>query len=102
MKNLYVIFLHRTFHDAVTTDLPEVIIRTHSAQTFFPPACPFRPVIIQPMNIFVCGMLGNPGLDGVPVAFAGQYPQVKVFRHLQHPVPAHTYLAAQIGLTGIG
>ena len=102
VENPDIILLHGPFYYAVGTHLPYIIIGTHAAQALFPETCPFGPVVIQPVDIFICGMLVNPGLDGVPIAFACQHPQFEVLRHLQHPVPSHANLTAQARFTSIG
>ena len=78
VENPDVILLHGPFHDMVGTCLPYIIIGTHAAQALFPETCPFGSGVIQPVDIFKCGMLVNPGLDGVPIAFACQHLQLKI------------------------
>lgn len=46
-------------------------------------------------------MSGNPWFNRVLVTTTCQYPQIKILRHLQHPVPPHPYLTTQSRLTSI-
>ena len=74
MEYLNIILLHGVFHQAVGTNLPYIIIGTHTAQSFLPEARPLGPVVVKEMDVAVDGTFLYPRLDGVSIAFAGQYP----------------------------
>lgn len=54
------------------------------------------------MNVAIFRVFGYPRLYGMPVTLPSQHPQLKVFRHLQYPMPAYTDLTAQARLASVG
>lgn len=89
-----IVFLHGSFHNAISAILPDIVVGAYASQAFFPEPCPLGPVVIKEMNRIVLRVFRNSGLYGVPIAFTSQYPKVEVLGHFQHPVPAHTNFAA--------
>src|SRR5262245_56725201 len=90
----------QSLRHAIRPDLPQVVVRVHTALTALPKACPARQVDIDPLH----GgprLYGLGTLDGLAIIGAGDDPDVMAMGHLPHPVPAHAWLRTLGRLTGV-
>lgn len=102
MEHVNPMLLHRFLHNCIAPPLPQIVIGSHPTKPLLPPSRPLWQVIVEPVYATIFWMHLYPWLDILPVALTGQYPEFKVLRHLEHPVPPHTYLASEVRLTCVG
>ena len=73
-----IVFLHGSFHNAISAILPDIVVGAYASQAFFPEPCPLGPVVIKEMNRIVLRVFRNPGLYGVPI---GTFPAPSASPH---------------------
>ena len=56
-----IVFLHGSFHNAISAILPDIVVGAYASQAFFPEPCPLGPVVIKEMNRIVLRVFRNQG-----------------------------------------